>query len=65
MAKYSELFDIIGDSLLRNKIIVAVGVAAEAIRTELVATPNHIKRVVWSKRGSPVQEPQQMKSCGL
>ncbi|KKL99849.1 hypothetical protein LCGC14_1810340 [marine sediment metagenome] len=50
MATYSELFGILGDSLLRNKITVAVGVAAETIRTEVDTTPNHTERVVWSKK---------------
>ncbi len=50
MATYKELIDIIGNSQLSNKIIVAVGVAAEAIRTEVGTTPNHTERVVWSKR---------------
>jgi len=50
MATYDELFGLLNHSGLRNKITVAVGVAAETVRTEIVSTPNHTERVVWSKR---------------
>ena len=49
MATYTELFDLRNDSTLKNKITVACIVAAETIRTESGATPNHANRMLWAK----------------
>ncbi len=49
MATYNELFDLLNNSELRNKISVAVGVSAETIRTELATVPNHTNRLIWSQ----------------
>jgi len=49
MATYTELRSILGDRSLLNRITVAVGVSAEAIRTESAATPNHANRLLWAK----------------
>ena len=50
MATYDELRTLFGDDPLRNKIEVAVIVAAEAIRGEDANTPNHDNRLVWAKQ---------------
>lgn len=49
MATYSELYGLHNDSALRNRIAVAVVVAAEAIRNESDQTTNHANRLVWAK----------------
>ena len=49
MATYNELFSLMQNSGLRNKIAVAVGVSADGIRTESDATPNHANRLIWAK----------------
>ncbi len=49
MATYSELHSLIQNSELINKVTVAVGVVADAIRTELPATTNHANRLLWAK----------------
>lgn len=56
MASYSDLYNLITDSSLRNKIRVAVVVAAEAIRNEDVGTANHANRLVWA--ASVFQDPK-------
>ena len=52
MATYSELFDLRSDSDLRNKIAVAVIIAAETIRNESGATTNNANRLIWAKEAS-------------
>lgn len=53
MATYDELLIInsgpIGDAL-RRKIRVAVVVAADVVRAEADATPNHASRLVWARQ---------------
>lgn len=54
MATYDELFGLLHNTELLNKITVAVGVAADAIWNEDdVGAPwvdnNHANRVVWAK----------------
>lgn len=49
MATYAELLSISENSTLKNKIRVAVIVAAEAVRTEVNTTPNHANRLIWAK----------------
>jgi hypothetical protein len=55
MATYAELRSLFGDGDLRNKIEVACIIAAEGIRGEDIATPNHTNRLIWAKKafGSP------------
>lgn len=49
MATYEELHSLFtGESELKNKIGVAVIVAAEAIRGEDVGTANHANRLLWA-----------------
>lgn len=56
MATYTELFPLLQNSELRNKITVAVGVAAEIIREgndtadPPWATGNHDNRLIWAAR---------------
>jgi len=50
MATYTELFNQGSDSAFRNKVSVAVCVAADAIRVEDVATANHANRLIWAKQ---------------
>ena len=49
MATYFELLTASENSDLRNRIRVAVVVAAETIRTENPATANHTERLAWAK----------------
>lgn len=62
MASYTELFDLIQDSDLRNKVAVAVGVAADTIRVEDAGTANHANRVIWAKGAfsDPMAEAEKM-----
>lgn len=49
MATYSELYQLAQtDSALRSRATVAVVVAADTIRTEAGATPNHANRILWA-----------------
>ena len=50
MATYQELLTASEDSDLRNKLRVAVVVAAETVRTELTSVPNHANRLIWAKK---------------
>lgn len=53
MATYAELLTLAstasGDTL-RNRIRVAVVVAADIVRAEAPATANHANRLVWAKK---------------
>lgn len=62
MATYTELRNLFGNDSLRNKIEVAVIVAAEAIRTEDGGTANHANRLIWAKRAfeNPISVSTQM-----
>ena len=57
MAIYTELYSLMDNSALRNKVAVAVGVAAEMIAAESVDTPNHANRLIWAERAysQPIQ----------
>jgi len=48
MATYAELYSLRNDSALRNRVRVAVIVAADTIRTEDGGTANHTNRVIWA-----------------
>ena len=50
MATYTELLTASSNEGLINKIKVALVVAAETIRTELVNTPKHPERMIWAKQ---------------
>lgn len=52
MATYSDLLTIattVAGDPLRSRIRVAVVVAADVVRLELPATPNHVKRMAWAR----------------
>ena len=58
MATYEELYNLQSDNSFRNKVAVAVGVAADAIRQEDPVTDNHDNRVIWAKQA--FEEPARM-----
>ena len=62
MAAYTELYDLRTDSALRNRVTVAVIVAAETVMNELDTVPNHTNRLVWAKLvfASPSTEAERM-----
>lgn len=49
MATYAELHGLTTNVALLNKVMIAVAVAAEVIRTEDSATPDHARREAWAK----------------
>lgn len=49
MATYAELLTASENPTLRNKVRVAVVVAAETVRTEAGAVTNHANRLLWAK----------------
>lgn len=62
MATYSELLQAAENDALRQKIRVAVIIAAEAIRIEVDTTANHAARLVWAAATfrNPVVEADRM-----
>lgn len=49
MATYAELLSASENDVLKNKIRVAVVIAAEVVRTEAGTVTNHANRLVWAK----------------
>jgi len=49
MATYAELLTASENDALRQKIRVAVVIAAEAVRTESTGVANHANRLIWAK----------------
>lgn len=62
MATYAELYGLRNDSALKNKIVVACIVAAEAIRNESDTIPNHANRLIWAAAvfANPIGEADRM-----
>lgn len=62
MATFDELLLAAENPSLRNRVRVACIVAAEAIRSEAGATPNHANRLIWAKAvfKNPVTESEPM-----
>jgi len=62
MATYNELYTLTADSALRNRVRVAVIVAAQTIRGEDGGTPNHANRLLWAAAAmaNPAGEAQRM-----
>ena len=65
MATYAELLNIASTSTgeaLRNRIRVAVVVAADVVRAEAPGTANHANRLIWARLvlQNPDQEAQRM-----
>lgn len=50
MATLSEIWTLLTDPTLQQKVSAACMVAAEAIRTEDAGTANHANRLKWAKR---------------
>lgn len=50
MATYTELRGLINDPTLKDRVSIALLIAAEAIRTEDAGTANHANRVKWAKK---------------
>ena len=48
MAAYNELYSLLSNTALKNRIRVACVIAAETIRTEDVGTANHANRLIWA-----------------
>ncbi len=49
MATYAELLTAAATDALRQKVRVACIIAAETVRSEADATPNHANRMLWAK----------------
>lgn len=49
MATYTELRGLINEPTLKERVSIALLIAAEAIRTEDGATVNHANRLKWAK----------------
>ena len=49
MAAYEDLYSLWHESDLRNKVAIAVVVAAEIIHDEADTTPNHANRLIWAR----------------
>ena len=62
MATYAELLQAAESSTLKNKIRVAVIVAAEIVRTEETSVPDHVLRLAWAKQAfnNPDEEARRM-----
>jgi len=50
MADYDELYGLWYESGLKNRVMVAVVVAAQTIQDEVPKTPNHTNRLVWAQQ---------------
>ncbi len=51
MASYTELYGLISDSTLRNRITVAIYIEADTIRLEEPnSDANHANRLLWAKQ---------------
>ena len=48
MASYTELYTILSDRTLKNKVLIAVIVAADTVRGEDAGTTNHADRLIWA-----------------
>lgn len=49
MATYKELFDLRNHSELRNRVAVAVTIAARKVMLEAPDTGNHANRMAWAR----------------
>jgi hypothetical protein len=50
MATYEELYGLRNDSALRNRVTIAVLIAAETVMNELPTVDNHANRLVWASQ---------------
>lgn len=67
MATYAELYDLAQSSALKNKIAVAIVIAADTIRLEDVGVTNHANRLIWAKDAflNPVKYVDSMLNAAL
>lgn len=49
MASYQELNELASQNVLLDRLTAATAIAAESIRNESAATPNHAARLVWAR----------------
>ena len=49
MASYEELYGLRNDSALKNRVMTACIIAAEAVMNELDTVANHANRLLWAK----------------
>ncbi len=63
MATYLELYSLQSNDALRNKIRVAVIIAAETVRVEDGGTANHANRALWAAGvfANPTREADRMR----
>jgi hypothetical protein len=50
MATYAELLSASNDPTLRQKVRIAVLIAAETVRNESTGVANHTPRLAWAKK---------------
>jgi len=50
MATYNELYSLWHETGLKNRVTVAMVIAAETIQSEAPATPNHANRLIWARQ---------------
>jgi len=62
MATYTELYSLRSDSALRNRVMVACIISAEAVMAEIDTTPNHANRLLWAASvfANPIAETNRM-----
>lgn len=52
MATYTELFSLINNDDLHNRLAVAVAIAADGVRTDGAPPANQVARLVWAKEAT-------------
>lgn len=62
MATYSDLYNLNNNSDLKNRVMIACLVSAEAIVAELDTVPNHANRLIWAAKvfATPAAESDRM-----
>ena len=48
MATNTDLYGLLNDSVLRNRVLIECIIGAEAVMNEDIGTPNHANRLVWA-----------------
>lgn len=65
MATYVDLHSLRNDPVLLQRVIIAILVAAETVRTENVSVPFHKNRVAWAQQAIKDPETFSTKILGL
>lgn len=62
MATNKELYGLLNDSVLRNRVVIECIIAAETVMNEDSGTPNHANRLTWAATvfTNPVAEGRRM-----